>query len=177
MIKFSNLVAAIQNSAEQAAFAVSQENLKTLLTYFNTESEVGTPLPSKGKTNDDEKILTPSDFEHLVPKAIKLKFPNVAADGSAEEHDVYVPLISLSPINNMHLEAMEIEMDMEILERDGDILVGFPHQKKSFLGQGKTTVSDTNAKVKIKIAPGGKTTGANTIIEGYDKVLRAQIPS
>lgn len=174
MIKFSNLVTAIQNSAEQAAFAVSQENLKTLLTYFNTVSE---NAPSQDENSSGEgKVLTPGDFEHLIPKSIKLKFPKETPDGP-QEHDVYVPLISLSPVTNMHVEEMEIEMDMEILEQDGDIMVGFPYQKKSFLGQSKATVSNTNAKVKIKISPGGKTTGVNTIIEGYDKVLRAQIPS
>lgn len=43
MIKFSQLVSAIQNSVEEAAFSVSQENFKTLLSYFHTEKRVSAP--------------------------------------------------------------------------------------------------------------------------------------
>ncbi|MBE0364117.1 hypothetical protein PULV_a1677 [Pseudoalteromonas ulvae UL12] len=171
MIKFSQLVSAIQNSVEEAAFSVSQENFKTLLSYFHTEKRVN--ASESNEPTMHEQPLTPDDFEALVPKSVCIQFPK--DDNST--HDVHVPLIALTPINNIQLSEMEIDIDMEIMEKDGDILIGFPSHKKSLFGSSSAHQSANNARVKIKIAPGGKPTGVTTIIEGYEKVLRAQVPN
>lgn len=173
MIKFSDLVSAIQNSVELAAFSVSQQNFQTLMTYFHVEKQ---SRPEAEHATEQDAALTPDDFVNLVPKSVKLQFPTENAEGAAT-HDVHVPLIALSPVNNIQLSEMEIDIDMEFMEKDGDLLVGFPSHKKSMFGSGGAAQGAHNARVKIKIAPGGKPTGVTTIIEGYEKVLRAQVPN
>jgi len=170
VIKFSSLIAVIQGAAEQAAYAVSQENFKLLKSYFHTASG------KSADSSDASGPLSPADFEQLTPRAVEMKFPKITEKG-AQEHEVFVPLISLAPVSNMQMAELEIDMDMEVLEKDGEIVVGFPHHKNTLLGDGKVVTPKPNAKVKIKIAPGHRTTGVTSIIEGYDKALRAQLPS
>lgn len=170
MIKFSDLIAVIQSAAEQAAHAVAQQNFTLLKSYFHED-------PSKSAESESKDgSLVPADFEQLTPRAVEMKFPKITEAG-AQEHEVYVPLISLAPISNMQMSELEIDMDMEVLEKDGEVVVGFPHHKSTLLGEGKVVTPKPNAKVKIKIAPGHHVNGVTSIIEGYDKALRAQLPT
>jgi len=171
VIKFSSLISVIQGAAEQAAHSVSQENFKLLKSYFHSA-----PSETTKNSADTSAPLAPSDFEQLTPRAVEMKFPKMTADGP-QEHEVYVPLISLAPVSNMQMSELEIDMDMEIIEKDGEIVVGFPHHKNTLLGDGKVVTPKPNAKVKIKITPGHHVNGVTSIIEGYDKALRAQLPS
>jgi len=87
-----------------------------------------------------------------------------------------VPLISLAPVVNLQLSTIDIEMDLEVMEKEGEVMVGFPQHKSSFLFGEKTDSPKSNAKIKITINSGGRTPGVKALIEGYDKALRAQIP-
>lgn len=168
LIQFSEMISAIQTAAEQAAHAVSQENLKVLKSYFR--------LADEGRDSDREAAAaSPADIEHLVPLTVAMHYPMVTANG-VEDHEVFVPLISLAPISNLQLSEIEIEMDLEILEKDGDLQVGFPQLKHNILFGDKVVSPKPNAKITIKIGSGGRTQGVKTLIEGYDKALRAQIP-
>lgn len=159
MLNFSDLLATLQNAAEQAAHAVALENIKLFKSYFN-------PSP---KDNDE------NNPEEMTPIMVTLKYPTMTKDGPVE-HAVHVPLISLSPISSLQLSDVNIEMDLEIVEKDGLVLVGFPQVKQNIFGQDKIITPKANAKIKMTIKSGGRTEGLKSIIEGYDKALRAQIP-
>jgi hypothetical protein len=72
---------------------------------------------------------------------------------------------------------MSLEIDLEFLEKGDEIVVGFPKHKKNMFGNDKNQESKPNAKLSIKINAVDRPAGISAIIEGYDKALRAQIPS
>ena len=166
MIKYSDLVTALQSAAGQAAHAVSQENLQSLRSYFH-------PIVPDGI---DPIAPYPLDFEQLTPRTVSMMLPKITDQGP-QEHEIHVPLMLLAPISNVQLTEMEVEMDLEVLEQDGELVIGFPRQ--STTGTGDKTVNRPvpNTKVKLKVSPEQKSGGLPTLYEGYDKALRAQLPS
>lgn len=175
LILFSELMAGIQVAAEQAAHTLAHENLRILKSYFvakdgDTKGDAGAE-----PAGDKHEELSPSVFAQLVPLTVELTYPIITAEG-VSEHQVFVPLISLAPIVNLQLSTIDIEMDLEVMEKEGDVMVGFPQHKTSFLFGEKVTAAKPNAKIKITINSGGRTPGVTALIEGYDKALRAQIP-
>jgi hypothetical protein len=162
MIKFKQLMTVIQEAANQAMHSVSVENIKLLSAYFDED------------TNHEDK--SKSQITQYTPKMVRVSYPQQSEDGPTT-HDVYVPLISISPISNIQMTEMEVEMDLELFEDENDnINVNFPTQSKSFFGHTKITHPIPNAKVKIKISGGDRPSGVTAIIEGYDRALKGQIP-
>jgi hypothetical protein len=162
MIKFKQLMTAIQEAANHAMHSVSLENIKLLSTYFDEEDN----------SLDESK----SKVNRLTPKMVRVGFPQQTDDGPST-HDVYVPLISISPISNIQMTEMEVEMDLELFEDENeDLKVNFPSETKTFLGHEKITHPTPNAKVKIKISGGDRPSGVTAIIEGYNRALKGQIP-
>tara|TARA_R110000737_G_scaffold206935_1_gene225102 strand:- start:9 stop:542 length:534 start_codon:yes stop_codon:yes gene_type:complete len=162
MIKFNQLITAIQEAANQAMHAVSLKNMDLLSSYFDQAPE----------SADEVK----DSVNHLTPKLVRISFPQQTSDGP-KTHDVYVPLISISPISNIQMCEMEVEMDLELFEDDDDNLkINFPSEHKSLFGRETITHPTPNAKVKIKISGGDRPSGVSAIIEGYNRALKGQIP-
>ncbi len=174
MIRFSSLVEAIQGAVNQAADAVSRENIKSLLEYFQPVEQ------SVSKSDGDDLSVSISDFERMTPRMVHLQFPKMTASGPIE-HCVSVPLLTLSPIPSLQIGDVQVEIDLEILEDNGVIMVGFPKAEKG--GTSLDPVNNepkkggSNAKITINIKSHEGTQGSSALIEGYNKVLRAQLPN
>ena len=162
MIKFASLLSAIQNAAEEAAHMVSEKNLEFFKTYFHSSKD------------GHEKGDDPSGTEELTPRMVDLKYPIITADGP-KEHTVSVPLLSVVPVSRIEVADVQIEMDLEILSDDDELIVGFPQKEKTIFGD-KVVAPKPNAKVIINVKASERPAGVSSIIEGYDKALRAQIP-
>lgn len=167
MIKLTQLVTVIQGAVDQAMETVSRENINTLMGYFHQSKNI----------NASERSHDLMDIEHLTPKSVRLKYPKATPDGPVE-HFVTVPLITLSPIPSLQLDDVKVEMDLEVMENNGEVMVGFPQPKKSgLLRSSKDNSSVPNAKITITIKADEKSSGVQAIVEGYNKTLRAQIPN
>jgi len=172
VIQFTQLVAAIQSAARQASQTVTNEQRKLISTFFHSSDG---PAP---KGADGANAKTVDRLTHLTPKMVVMKYPRETADG-ADHHRVMVPLISLTPISNLQMSSMKVEIDLEVMEDEdhNDVIVGFPSHKKTFFGGEKTVEHKPNAKVTIEFNADDHPEGMKSVIEGYDKSLRAQIPS
>lgn len=174
MISFSSLVQAIQGSVDQAAESVSRENINGLLEYFH-------PLaPDENSKNaKDESSISIADLEKMSPRMVQLQYPKITADGPVE-HFVSVPLITLSPVPILQVSDVSVEIDLEIVESDGEIMVGFPRSNSSGGSDSTSTNSggsNANSKITINIKANEKPQGVQALIEGYNKALRAQLPN
>jgi hypothetical protein len=174
MITFNNLVQTIQGAVDQAAESVSRENINGLLEYFH-------PLTPDEKTesnNGNDNTISIADLEKMSPRMVQLQYPKITKDGPTE-HFVSVPLITLSPVPVLQVSDVQVEMDLEIVESDGEIMVGFPQSKQT--GESKSSEASTtggsNAKITLNIKANEKPMGVQSLIEGYNKTLRAQLPN
>jgi hypothetical protein len=79
------------------------------------------------------------------------------------------------PFSTLQLQDITLELDVEFQEKDTTVLVGFPRENSSQNGINSGTTKP-NARITMKINLMDKPAGLSTIIEGYDKNLRAQIP-
>lgn len=166
LIKLTQLVTAIQGAVDQAMETVSRENINTLLGYFHQTKNI----------DASEKSLDLTDIEHLTPRSVRMKYPKLTPQGPVE-HFVSVPLITLVPVPALQLDDVKVEMDLEVMEDNGEVMVGFPQPKKGgLLRSSKDSSSIPNAKITITIKADEKSSGVQTIVEGYNKTLRAQIP-
>ncbi|MDP5136442.1 DUF2589 domain-containing protein [Rheinheimera baltica] len=179
MLKLNGFIAAIQQAIETASDAVAKENVKILTSYFDEVPMRQSPEENPKNNVKIEPFLNfdpKSNKTQLIPKMVAMTYPRETAKGIVE-HQVMVPLISLAPITTLQPTEMTVEIDLEFLERDDDIIVGFPQLKKSMFGGEKTQDNKPNAKLTMKITTTNRPAGISAVIEGYDKVVRAQIPS
>jgi hypothetical protein len=96
-----------------------------------------------------------------------------------EVRDVSVPLITLIPISFSTVSAVKFVSELEIIENENDVEISFPLKKTTdYKGETETTNnSDGNAKIEITISPQENSEGLKKLIEGYEKILRSQIPN
>ena len=167
MIDIKSLVQAVHQSVDAAIHAVSKNNIDLFQSYFRRQ-------PAKNDGAADTQASPPSS-ESLEPLTVKLQFSRDTPKGPVP-HVVTVPLISLVPFFSLQPTEMNFDIDLECIEQDGEIMVAFPRMKKNWLGVDQLDQVKPNARVTIKINAAGRTPGVSAIIEGYDKILRAQIP-
>lgn len=167
LIKLTQLVTAIQGAVEQAKEAVSRENIDTLMGYFHQSKTLGS----------SERSRDLKDIEHLTPITVKMKYPKQTPEGPVE-HFVSVPLITLTPVESLQIDDVKVEIDLEVMEDNGEVMVGFPQPKKGgLLRSANDRSASTNAKITITIKADDKSSGVQALVEGYNKSLRAQIPN
>lgn len=70
---------------------------------------------------------------------------------------------------------MKLTTNLEMVLDNDQLLVSFSNDEKSNSLFGSKSKTST-AKLEIVLKPGENTEGLKDIIEGYEKVLRAQIP-
>lgn len=168
MLKLTDFVAAIQGAVDSASQLVAKKNFANLSAYFHRESGSAT----NPKEPTAKGVSSINDDTVLRPKMVAMIYPRDTPNGVVE-HKVMVPLLSLAPISNLQPEEINIEIDLEFLEKDNEVVIGFPHSKRTIFG----SESKPNAKLTMRINASSRPPGISAIIEGYDKSLRAQIPN
>ena len=167
MIDIKSLVQAVHQSVDAAIHAASKNNIELFQSYFRRR-----PDAAKG---DGMADMQPPSGDALEPLTVKLQFSRDTPKGPVP-HVVTVPLISLVPFFSLQPTEMNFDIDLECIEQEGQIMVAFPRVRKNWLGIDQVDQVKPNARVSIKINATGRTPGVSAIIEGYDKILRAQIP-
>jgi hypothetical protein len=175
MINFDKLVKVIHDSAISANQAIMDENLKLIDTYFENNS--GELLVD----NDDARAE--GDFNEkkktkgtLKPRTIIVEFPEQTEKGVIMKK-VNVPLIALIPVSVTEVSEIRFQTDLEIMIENDGLKVGF--LSKTPTSRFKRTPNQENlqtSRLEIVINPKETSKGLKSLIEGYEKVLRAQIP-
>ena len=131
--------------------------------------------PTLGKDN----LL---ELGKLKPKMVTIQYPKQTSDG-IKMVDLKVPLITLVPISASKIEELNMRMGLEVMMVDGKPVVQFSNASQSQQSsppkgdgeKGKDKHSPMGY-LDIKITPDESPQGLKKLIEGYEKVLRAQIP-
>lgn len=202
MLKFDRLVEAIQHSVISAAQALRERNREILYDeYFHMVSQdttvkgaaaasdrsgqtaQGTGQGSgqgtgQGGGSDGGEALVVEGVPEFNPRMVAINFPKSTPDGP-DVHTVMVPLISVLPINHLAIQEMAVELDLEIQEDDGELTVGFVKKttRRSIFGDSSSDNAHNLAKITIKVKSMEAPDGFQTVVDGYDKVLRAQVPT
>ena len=171
MLKLTDFIAAMQTAIDNAAQLVAQQNFANLQTYFHQQ-----PTASSKSETPGIDTNSVSDNPKLIPKMVTMVYPKDTSKGVIEHH-VQVPLLSLAPISHLQPEEINLEIELEFVEKDDQVLIGFPQLKRGLFGNDKLVETKPNAKLTMKISTASRPAGISAIIEGYDKSLRAQIPN
>lgn len=201
MIDFSQFVKVIHDAALSTNQALMAENIKIITKYFD-RIEIEEENPSideaaiaakkvlvKGDANEEElrkhlQKLTDANeatrnkqkenkhkSTYYRPKMVSVQYPQATADGVVIK-DVNVPLLTLVPISMSEVSEIKFKTHLEIIDDDEQLKVSFPGKDHKSSGNG----SDHLSSLEITIRPHECSAGLTTLIEGYEKVLRAQIP-
>lgn len=122
--------------------------------------------------NPDRK---PGTTESLMPKTVVLQYPTPTHDGFVMK-DVKIPLISLIPVSMSEISEIKFKTMIELIVDDNNLQVGFPNKSD----MNKLEVNKPNeshySTLEITIRPREGSEGLSTLIQGYEKALRAQLP-
>lgn len=109
----------------------------------------------------------------LKPRMVTVEYPNQTENG-IQYLDVEVPLITLSPITMSHIEKATLKANFEMEIIDDELIINFTNREHSAFGKRNKS---TRGQLEITISPTESPEGLLQLIEGYEKVLKSQIPS
>ncbi|WCN13925.1 DUF2589 domain-containing protein [Marinomonas mediterranea] len=164
MIEFEALMRAIHKSVKDAAKSVEGETVDFINRFFE-------------ETTDDE---SKSDNHSVMrPKTCTMQFPSRTADG-IETVTAEVPLLALVPISSPRITEVKFTTELDITtNKDEKLLVSFPKpRKRSFFSSNDSSdgAPSGNATIEITLTGDEPPEGLKTLIDGYERALRAQIP-
>lgn len=154
MINLNNLVEALNNAANIA-------NTSLLTSYSDV---MGTYFEKKEKS------------DAYSAKNVSINYPVKTDDNSVKNIAVDVPLITLVPISSTRIEELKFTTNLDIVLKNDELLVAFSNgegNKNMFNNKEKSAT----ATLEILLRPNDNPEGLKNIIEGYEKILRAQIPT
>lgn len=125
-----------------------------------------------GLAQKSEKDL--AEFGNLSPRVVTVEYPYQKEDGTIGVTPVQVPLITMTPITMTHIEraVMKANFDMEIV--DDELQLTFTNRANPSMGKRSKI---TRGQLEVTIAPTETADGLSQLIEGYERVLKSQIPN
>ncbi|GAA4457982.1 DUF2589 domain-containing protein [Rurimicrobium arvi] len=155
MIQFDKLMEAIYNATTIANSSLVDGHNDIMQTYFDQNKQDGS----------------------YTAKTVSLNYPVKTKDNTIETARVEVPLITVVPISATRIDELRFTTNLEISLDADELLVSFCSEEEAdgkglFAKKRKSSF----AKVELVLKPTEGTEGLRSIIEGYEKVLRAQIP-
>ncbi|MFT4723962.1 MAG: hypothetical protein ACI9YP_000358 [Colwellia sp.] len=198
MIRFQELMYAVQQSIHSAAQAVESEGIVHIDKFFDkivnedsqekkAKSKELKEAINKGDSNRinelikeiknlpiDENANTERDYIYR-PKMVAMAFPSQGADG-IDSTIVNVPLITLSPISSPRIKDVKFSAHLEVTANDSNELYVAFRAPQVNGGENTVTKDSTNTYIEICLVGHEPPEGLQKIIEGYEKALRAQIP-
>lgn len=155
MVNFSKLVETINEATNIANSSLLQSQNDLMDTYFERTS------PN----------------ENFQAKMVSINYPVKSDDGSIKSVSVDVPLITLVPISTSRIEELKFTTNLEVaLNNNDDLLVSFCNEEDSNSNLFTRKKTPAYAKIEITLKPNENPEGLKNIIEGYEKILRTQIP-
>ena len=165
MISFKKFIDAIHDAVLGANDALLDQNEGFLERFFVEEENDG----PDGQPDPDKTTLR--------AKTVALEYPRLGNEGSIETIEVMVPLVTLVPLNQPQIEKVKMSAEFQISVMNDEVQLNFP--KRSGADPKPETgieVPKTVGTLEITMAPGQTPDGLRELVEGYEKVLKAQIP-
>ena len=106
-----------------------------------------------------------------TPKTVTVQYAVQSEEGMAMQ-EVSVPLITLVPISGTQIAQAKFKTKLEIQEDNGRLMIGFPGNAV----QADQASTPYFTELEVVLEPQKETEGLRKIVEGYEKMLRAQIP-
>ncbi len=155
MLSFKSFIDAIHDAVISANDSLMDKNTGLLDKYFDEQDGEGGPL---------------------TPKAVAVEYPYQTKDGLAFK-EVQIPLITLVPLTLSEIKEAKVVTDLELSIVEGELQISFADggasdKKKLF---GKKSQS-TFGRLEITIHPQESSEGLRSLVQGYEKALKAQIP-
>jgi hypothetical protein len=156
MIKFKELIESINEAAKQANQTIADNEGKIIKDFFDYDPET----------------------KKYTAKTINIDYPSTSIDGKVESVDIEVPLITMVPITPSAIDELKFTTSLDIDLNNDELMVSFssdtpPSKSGVFSEKNKPK---TTAELEIIIRPHEPSEGLSRLINGYEKVLRAQIP-
>ena len=171
MISFKSFVNAIHDAILTTNDALMDKNTDLLDKYFEEKTVGLTDADKKPIYNEDG---SQKQKKVLEPVSVVMDYPVIDDEGKQKNIDVHVPLITLIPVSTSQIEkaTLTADFDMEIV--DGELQIDFAGKKKSegLLENSKTS----KGTLEITISPQDTTDGLKQLIEGYETLIKRQIP-
>lgn len=163
MINFKLFVGAIHDAILKANESLMDKNEALLDKYF---TKVTKESPDE-KGNMTQKTV-------LEPKTVTLDYPSLDEEGNVNSSEIRVPLITLVPLSTSQIEKAVLTADFEMRIVDDELQVDFSRKQSSGGLFKKSEPSKGN--LEITITPQETTEGLKLLIDGYEMLLRRQIP-
>lgn len=166
MISFKDFIEGIHSAILAANESLVSKNEEVLEKYFDI-------MPSKntGGKNSESNVYS--------PKTIVIQCPKHTEEGVVMQ-DVHMPLITIAPVTMSQIEKVKLNVDLEMQLNGDELNVGFEAASRQNSHASKNGESGTKnpllAHVEIVLRPHEGPEGLSTLIKGYEKALRAQIP-
>lgn len=172
----SGQAAAMQESVDSALKA-TQDILNNPRpgrdSYLNLKKSLeDTSRALGGASTGDSKNMKAFNSQTFVPKTVTLEYAAITEEG-VKPHYVNVPLITLIPMPSTQIAQARFKTQLEVQEEDGKLMIGFPGKTQSTLESGATHYF---TEFEVVLEPKQETEGLKKVVEGYEKILRAQMP-
>ncbi|MFT5337382.1 MAG: hypothetical protein ACJAY8_000183 [Sphingobacteriales bacterium] len=176
MISFKSFVHAIHDAIFKANDAVVDKNADLLDKYFVEKNVL-----ERDEHNNVVLDTNGQPLQKIVqePVSVIMNYPIINHAGKLEETEVHVPLITLVPMTVSQIEKATIRADfiMEIVNGDLQLDFGGGGKQKSGGLFGKPSKSrKTKGSLEITIAPQETPEGLKLLIDGYETMIKRQIP-
>lgn len=154
MISFKLFIEAIHQAISRAVSSLSDRNKELLDAYF----EKTTP---EDESENGQQILN--------PKAITLGYPMLDNDGNVIKGEIQVPLITIVPVCGTKIEKATLTTEFGLNVANDEVQINFVDatQHNSIAAYGK---------LEVVISPQEPPKGLELLINGYNNILKRQIP-
>lgn len=125
-----------------------------------------------GEPDEDDENIQASGA--LSAKSVVIEYPRQTAQG-VEYTEVHVPLITLVPLSMSQIKEAKLTTEFELQLVDDEVQLNFDPGKSKGKMFGKKPES-TFGRLEITISPHESSEGLKSLVEGYEKTLKAQIP-
>ena len=124
----------------------------------------------------DEAKLPETESRSLRPRSVVVEYPRKTEDG-VEQVEVHIPLITLVPLSMSQVKEAKIKLDFDLIlnKEEQEIQLSFPSPGRR-RGARKEGGSGSTGNLEVRIEVLDPSEGLRTVVEGYGRTLRAQMP-
>ncbi|MCA6379062.1 MAG: DUF2589 domain-containing protein [Cytophagales bacterium] len=128
-----------------------------------------------GESGGDSKNMKAFNTQTLMPKTVKLEYASNTEEG-VKPHYVNVPLITLIPMPSTQISQARFKTMLEVQEENGRLMISFPNRTQLSSETPPTNAISYFTEFEVVLEPRKETEGLRKVVEGYEKILRAQMP-
>jgi rRNA maturation endonuclease Nob1 len=165
MISFKSFINAIHDAILKANETLMDKNEALLDKYFEE-----TDQSESDKDKDEKKTKS----KVLTPKSVILDYPYLDENNVLDHHEIHVPLITIVPLATSQIESATLTADFEMQFVDEELKINFVN--KSNTGLFQKTSKASRGTLEITIKPQETSEGLRMLIEGYETMIKRQLP-